>query len=88
MHWLQRAQVAKEYRELSDKDLLDDLTAVTDGSLHGLIRELLVDRVKADVEELVGYFQVGQYLVCPQRKSFQACTLHREMLLSYCLYLS
>ena len=61
LRWSQRVDVGREYRELTGKDLQDDLIAISDPSLHTLVKELLTDRVAADVAELSTYFQVLAY---------------------------
>ena len=61
LRWSQRVDAGQEYRELTGKELQDDLIAISDPSLHTLVKELLTDRVAADVAELSTYFQVLAY---------------------------
>ncbi|XP_055347523.1 annexin A6-like [Paramacrobiotus metropolitanus] len=57
MKWPQRLETCREYRELAGRDLLQELQASSEPSLHVFIKELLTDRILADVQELSLYFQ-------------------------------
>ncbi|OQV18317.1 putative Annexin A7 [Hypsibius exemplaris] len=61
LRWPQRVETAQEYRELTGKELHDDLNAISEPTLHTLIKELLTDRVAADVAELSTYFQKVEF---------------------------
>ncbi|GAV01763.1 hypothetical protein RvY_12421-2 [Ramazzottius varieornatus] len=70
--WAARLEVCRLYQALTQSELQDDLLSVCDTSIHSLIKELLTDRVQADVTELVVYFQKADFY-------------HRELVEFFCL---